>query len=115
MLHMIGKEGLPILHWKPGRRSACPGARFVRLGVSGILALSTGVWLCGCAEKTDCTRTLRMAHPLDVAHPVHQAAEFMQRRLAEESNGRIRLEIRPNSQLGSSRECIEQSRWGSLI
>ncbi|AKJ64141.1 TRAP transporter substrate-binding protein [Kiritimatiella glycovorans] len=83
---------------------------FAVLACAGI----AGLVFCGCTRDAPRTITLRMAHPLDVSHPIHQAAEFMQRRLAEESGGRVRLEIRPNSQLGSSRECIEQVQMGIL-
>lgn len=68
----------------------------------------------GCAREPDRSIVLRMAHPLDSTHPVHQAAEFMKKRLAEESGGRIRLELRPNGQLGSTIECVEQVQMGIL-
>jgi len=57
---------------------------------------------------------LKLAHSLDETHPVHHAMVFMQKRLEEKSEGRIRLEIFPNEQLGSEREMIEQVQLGCI-
>jgi tripartite ATP-independent transporter DctP family solute receptor len=57
---------------------------------------------------------LKLAHSLDETHPVHQAMVFMQKRMKERSNGRIRVEIFPNEQLGSEREMIEQVLLGCI-
>lgn len=59
-------------------------------------------------------KEIKLAHGLDVTHPVHQAMEFMARRVAEKSNGRLTLHIYPNAQLGSERENIEMLQIGSL-
>lgn len=57
---------------------------------------------------------LKLAHTLDPKHPVHQAMEFMAKRLDEKSGGTVQLQIFPNSQLGSETECIELLQQGAL-
>lgn len=57
---------------------------------------------------------LKLGHVLDQAHPVHISMEYMAKRTAELSNGRVRIEIFPNGQLGSEPECIEQLQRGAL-
>jgi len=67
----------------------------------------------GCRKKSDVI-VLKLGHSLDVEHPVHKAMVFMAQRLAEKSNGKVKLEIYPSEQLGSEREMIEQVQMGSL-
>lgn len=69
--------------------------------------------LTGCDRQSDVI-VLKLAHGLDVTHPVHKAMEFMGERLYEKSNGKIELEIFPNEQLGSERETIEQVQIGCI-
>jgi tripartite ATP-independent transporter DctP family solute receptor len=59
-------------------------------------------------------RILKLAHGLDVTHPVHLAMVHMADRLAQISGGRMRIEIYPNGQLGQERELIEMLQIGSL-
>ena len=56
--------------------------------------------------------TLKLAHSLDVTHPVHRAMEFMAARVFEKSSGRIKVEIFPSEQLGNEKECIEALQLG---
>ncbi|MBS3775420.1 MAG: TRAP transporter substrate-binding protein [Bacteroidales bacterium] len=58
--------------------------------------------------------TLRLAHSLDVSHPVHKGMEYMAKRARELSDGNLRIKIYPSSQLGSERECLEMLQIGSL-
>lgn len=62
----------------------------------------------------DKTKTLRLAHSLDVNHSVHQAMIKMGEDLLKLSNGSMRVEIYPNQQLGSEREILELIQIGSL-
>ncbi|MFP4620513.1 MAG: TRAP transporter substrate-binding protein [Bacteroidales bacterium] len=57
---------------------------------------------------------LRLAHGLDVSHPVHKGMEYMAQRAEELSDGNLKLKIYPSSQLGSERECLEMLQIGSL-
>ena len=59
-------------------------------------------------------QVLRIGHSLDTAHPVHKAMEHMAAKLAELSQGSLRLDIYPGGQLGNERELIELLQIGSL-
>ena len=67
----------------------------------------------GCQQEAQHT-TLRLAHSLDMSHPVHKGMEYMAKRADEISNDRLELKIYPSSQLGSERECLEMLQIGSL-
>lgn len=59
-------------------------------------------------------KIIKLGHGLDVTHPVHKAMIYMGERLAEKSGGTMRIDIYPNQQLGSERECLELLQIGSL-
>ena len=59
-------------------------------------------------------RTIKLAHGLDVKHSVHRAMIKMGEDLKEISGGKMQMEIYPNSQLGTERECLELLQFGSL-
>ncbi len=64
----------------------------------------------GGTQKT----VLKLAHVLDVSHPVHAGMEFMAKRVAELSSGMVEVQLFPNGQLGSEPETIEQAQRGAL-
>lgn len=70
-------------------------------------------FLAGCAVKSDVT-VVKMGHGLDPVHPVHQAMVFMSEKVAEKSNGKMRLDVYPSQQLGTEREMLELLQLGSL-
>ncbi len=59
-------------------------------------------------------KTIKLAHGLDTSHPVHKAMVFMGQELEKNSDGALTLEIYPNQQLGSERQCLELLQIGSL-
>jgi tripartite ATP-independent transporter DctP family solute receptor len=59
-------------------------------------------------------KTIKLAHGLDTSHPVHKAMVFMGQELEKNSDGALKLEIYPNQQLGSERQCLELLQIGSL-
>jgi tripartite ATP-independent transporter DctP family solute receptor len=59
-------------------------------------------------------RELKVAHALPSSHPVHAGMEFMAKRLAEISDGTLKINIFPNGQLGSETQTIEQLQSGTL-
>ena len=65
-------------------------------------------------ENISDTRTIKLAHSLDINHSVHKAMVKMGKDLAEISGGKMQLEIYPSQQLGTERECIELLQIGSL-
>ena len=73
----------------------------------GILMVS------GCGDLGG-NRTIRLAHGLDVNHSVHKAMVKMGGDLKEISGGKMLLEIYPNQQLGTERQCLELLQIGSL-
>lgn len=78
-----------------------------------VLVLPALLLLGNCAEG-DRTRVLKLAHELDTSHPVHKGMVFMAEKLAEISQGRMRVDIYPGGQLGGERELIELLQIGSL-
>ena len=62
------------------------------------------------SEKTE----LKLAHSLEIVHPVHIAMEFMADRVKELSGGEMTIQIYPSSQLGSEQQCLELVQIGSL-
>jgi len=69
--------------------------------------------LTNCSEKGN-VEVIKLAHSLDTQHPVHKAMVFMAERLAEKSNGSMKIDIYPGSQLGSERELIELLQMGII-
>ena len=63
---------------------------------------------------TDDTTTLKLAHGLDLSHPVHKGMVFMEQRCEEISGGKLKLQIYPSGQLGSEQQCLELLQIGSL-
>jgi tripartite ATP-independent transporter DctP family solute receptor len=59
-------------------------------------------------------RRLKVAHSLPVSHPVHEGIQHFADQVATYSNGRLQLDIFPNSQLGSETQTLEQIQSGSL-
>ncbi len=65
-------------------------------------------------NKIEKHRTLKLAHGLDINHSVHKAMVKMGEDLEKLSNGKLQLEIYPNQQLGTERQCLELLQIGSL-
>ncbi|MEZ4825170.1 MAG: TRAP transporter substrate-binding protein [Bacteroidia bacterium] len=59
-------------------------------------------------------RSLKLAHGLPVDHPVHLSMVYMAERCAEISEGKLRIDIYPNEQLGREREAVELLQVGSI-
>lgn len=57
---------------------------------------------------------LKLAHGMDVNHPVHKAMVFMADEVNRLSNGQLKVNIYPASQLGSERELLELLQIGSI-
>lgn len=60
------------------------------------------------------TKVLRLAHGLNTRHPVHKAMVYMAEKVAEKSDGKMKVEVYPNEQLGNEKECIEALQLGYL-
>jgi len=68
----------------------------------------------GCSGGDGKVVKLKIAHGLNIDHPVHKAMEFMAKRAYEKSNGTLVIDIYPSEQLGNEKECIEQLQLGIL-
>ena len=66
---------------------------------------------CGTDKRV---RIIKLAHVLNVDHPVHKSMVFLAGRIGEKSAGRMRLDIYPGGQLGQERDLIELLQIGSL-
>ena len=58
--------------------------------------------------------SLNVGHVLDLKHPVHLAGLKASEDAAKRSNGRIKLNIFPASQLGSDREMLTNTQSGTI-
>ncbi|WP_298238567.1 TRAP transporter substrate-binding protein [uncultured Algibacter sp.] len=78
-----------------------------------ILILCLTVLLNTCNTASEKT-SIKLAHGLDISHPVHKAMVFMADDLKQRSNGTMSIEIYPSQQLGTERQCLELLQIGSL-
>jgi len=60
------------------------------------------------------THIIKLGHALDVNHSVHKAMVKMGEELENHSQGRMKIEIYPNQQLGTERQLLELLQIGSL-
>lgn len=70
--------------------------------------------LSACGQKDNKITSIRLAHGLDIQHPVHKALEYMNEELMRLSNGQMKLVIYPSGQLGSEREILELLQIGTM-
>ena len=82
--------------------------RFFVLVILALMCLSCD------KEGGESAKVLKLGHGLDNKHPVHKAMVFMADRVAEKSNGTLRVEVFPSEQLGNEKECIEALQLGYL-
>ena len=82
--------------------------------ISKIFAISVLFMLFySCVKQNDVT-VIKLAHSLDVTHPVHKGMVYMAEKLSEKSAGKMQVDIYPGGQLGNERELIELLQIGSL-
>ena len=84
----------------------------------------TVLFLCTCLALTFCPSCkkeqgkakviLKLAHSLDITHPVHKGMVYMAELVREKSSGRMEVQIYPNEQLGTEKECIEALQLGYM-
>lgn len=85
----------------------------MKLYLKFLFALLYLLLLSRCTSISD-TKTIKLAHSLDINHSVHKAMVKMGEDLFEISAGKMQIEIYPSQQLGTERECIELLQIGSL-
>ncbi len=72
------------------------------------------ILLCWSCSSESGIKTIKLAHGLDVTHPVHKGMVFMAEECARISDGKLKMDIYPSSQLGSERQLLELLQIGSL-
>lgn len=70
--------------------------------------------LSACTQGKEESKVLKLAHSLPPNHSVHLGLVYMDQRLQEISNHKMKLDIYSSSQLGSESQCIELLQIGSL-
>lgn len=68
----------------------------------------------GTYDIANATYVLKAGHVLSDTHPYHKSLEYMDEYLAEKTNGDLRIEIYPNSQLGNERDLQEGCSMGTV-
>lgn len=96
-----------LTHWLPGATRKYKNISLLAFTAILLLALPS----CQEARKT---KEIKLAHSLEMSHPVHIAMEYLAKRVAEKSGGKLTVKIYPNSQLGSERESVELLQIGSI-
>ncbi len=98
-----------------------------KLSLVLVLAMVMTVFLAGCGGGGDAEKkggdggsgkaeyTIRVAHVLAADHATNVTAEeVFKKEVEEKSNGRIKVEVYPNGQLGGDRQTIEALNLGTL-
>lgn len=87
--------------------------RLTYVGLAAVTLLIAGLTLAARQQVSD-KIVLKLAHGLDIEHPVHLGMVYLAERLAEKTDGRATIEIFPSEQLGSEREYLEQVQLGCI-
>jgi tripartite ATP-independent transporter DctP family solute receptor len=59
--------------------------------------------------------TFNIGHVLDPQHPLHIGGLKMAEAISKKSNGRVKMNIYPSSQLGDAREMIQNVQSGTIV
>lgn len=65
-------------------------------------------------DIADATYVLKAGHVLSNTHPYHRSLEYMDAYLSEKTNGDLRIEVYPSSQLGNERDLQEGCSMGTV-
>jgi tripartite ATP-independent transporter DctP family solute receptor len=94
---------MPVQQTPPSRR------RVLAAAVAGAAALTAAPVL-----RAQQARTWRLGHQYNVDHPMSLGALEAARVLAQNSNGRLRIDVFPAGQLGTGKELVQQVSDDSL-
>lgn len=72
-----------------------------------------GLTFTSCKENTG-SKMMYLGHTLPQTHPVHKGIVEFQKVLEKKSNGKLKVKIFPDAQLGSEREVLELLQIGSV-
>jgi len=79
-----------------------------------LIILGLAIFLLSACGRESRVRVIKLGHALNTDHPVHKAMVYMAERVKEKSDGKMRIDIYPNQQLGTERELVELLQIGSL-
>lgn len=82
--------------------------------MKNILVLVLLVVVAGCGSIATDVRVIKLAHGLDIEHPVHKGMAYMAEKVKENSDGKLQISIYPSGQLGQERELLELMQIGSI-
>ena len=85
-----------------------------KVSLTLMLVVCLAVSACGSGDYSDSKFVIKAAHNGNEQHPFQYGYEKFAEVLAEESGGRVVVEIFPNSQLGSEEEAIEMVKLGVI-
>ncbi len=78
------------------------------------LMIGAGASLAAFVRPSRAALEFKLTHPADTAHPVHIEAEKMVQRIAERTNGEVKITLFPNNALGSPVETAQQTKLGAI-
>jgi TRAP-type transport system periplasmic protein len=79
-----------------------------------LFLVGTMVFAGGQSEAADETMELRVTNTLSMDHPMNKALEQFAAGVAERTDGRIEVQLFPNSQLGGNEEMVEGVQLGTI-
>lgn len=85
-----------------------------KIAIAGMLALLTATVVFASGAAEDGVTSLRLGHIRDTSHPTHLGALRFAEIVEAESEGRIEVNVFPNSQLGGIQEMFAQLQTGDL-
>src|SRR5690606_25010450 len=94
------------------RRSRMP--RITSMTRRTALMIGAGASLAAFVRPSRAALEFRLTHPADTTHPVHIEAEKMVQRIAERTNGEVKITLFPNNALGSPVETAQQTKLGAI-
>ncbi len=101
-------------HFSRWRRlsSAAPESSSRQLLVAAVVALGAAI-LVGCRPSTD-EKIIRMGYVSGPTELLHSGAQYFAERVAERSQGRMRVKLYPAGQLGDDRQTVEGMKLRSI-
>ncbi|WP_165814635.1 TRAP transporter substrate-binding protein [Labrenzia sp. 011] len=87
--------------------------KLFRSARTAVTAVCLGLITLGAAGADDYPdMTLKFGHPYNENHPLAQGAQKFADEIGEKTDGKIKIQVYPNSTIGSSRELVEAAQIG---
>jgi len=79
-----------------------------------MLVLTLAIFMVFGTQSAFAVETIKVGHGHSITHPVHLGFEVFKELLEKQSDGKFKVEIFPNSQLGSEQEMAEMCKLGTM-